>query len=156
MPSVTKESWQTLPPPECREPLGYQALFKDAEADCLIRGLKPEEMEDKWFVYFEDGWLYLHRSWTGALIYWLKLEGSPAGSRVTESWVNRDPGQYAETDIAYDRSMLDFLIRRMLLSQDVPFPIRASEAASSPKGIYQHHIVGRAFPEKEVPDGSSG
>jgi hypothetical protein len=117
MPSVTKESWKNLPLPERREPLGYQAVFDDADADRLMQGLKPEAMEDKWFIYFEDGWLYLHRSWTGSVIYWLKFEGSPAGIRVTESWVNRDPGQYTETDIAYDRAMLDFLIRRMLLGQ---------------------------------------
>jgi hypothetical protein len=52
---------------------GYEALFTDLNADKLMEGLVPVEMEDKWFVYFEDGWLYFHRSWTGALIYWIKL-----------------------------------------------------------------------------------
>ena len=112
-------------------------------------------MEDKWFVYFEDGWLYLHRSWTGSLIYWLRLDGCPAGVRVVESWVNRDSEQYRETDTAYDRLMLDFLIRRMLLGHDVGFPVRSTDNLNGWPGVYQHHVVGRAYPEKTVSDGES-
>jgi len=134
--------------------MDYEAAFTDAEAERLRQGLKPCEMEDKWFIYFQDGWLYLHRSWTGAQIYWLKLDGSQAGVRVTESWVNRDPEQYRETDAAYDRLLLDFLIRRLLLGQDVEFPTRSSDTSSTPNAIYQFHIIGRAFLEREVPDDS--
>src|SRR5262245_51086309 len=104
---ATKSSWETLEPPQLREPLGYERVFDDADADRLREGLLPEAMEDKWFIYFESGWLYLHRSWTGSLIYWLKHDGSPTGVRVAESWVNRDPEQYRETDLSYDRQLLD-------------------------------------------------
>jgi hypothetical protein len=106
-------------------------------------------MEDKWFIYCEDGWLYLHRSWTGSLIYWIKLDGSSSGVRVVDSWVNRDPEEYKETDIEYDRQMLNFLIRRILLGEEVDFPIRKKDQKTTPKGIYQHHVAGRAFPETE-------
>ena len=73
-----------------------------------MKGLVPVEMEGKWFIYYEDGWLYLHRSWTVALIYWIKLDGRPAGVCVVDSWVNRNPEEYKETDIDYDRQMLIF------------------------------------------------
>ena len=152
MSRVTKDSWKTLPAPEQREALAYDAVFTDADGELLMQGLMPLEMEDKWFIYFADGWLYLHRSWTGALIYWLKLDGGPAGVRVTEAWVNRDPEQYLETDSGYDRIMLDFLIRRLLLGQDVAFPVRSADVENAPNGVYQHNVVGRAYPEKEVSD----
>jgi len=32
-------------------------------------GLVPEEIEDKWFIYWEDDTLFFHRSWTGNCIY---------------------------------------------------------------------------------------
>jgi hypothetical protein len=121
---ATKADWKTLEQPTVREPLKYHHTFSARDADTLRRGLIPREMEDKWFVYYRDGWVYLHRSWTGALIYWLKLDESPAGARVVESFVSRDPAQYEETDISYDRSLLDFLLRGLILGQDVPFPTR--------------------------------
>lgn len=122
MPTATKDSWKTLPPPQQREALDYDAVFTDAEADQLRVGLIPGGMDDRWFIYFADGWLHIHRSWTGFLIYWLKLEGCPAGVRVTEAWVSRDPEQYEETDSSRDRRILDFLIRHLLLGQEVEFP----------------------------------
>lgn len=150
MPRVTKDSWKTLPAPEQREAIPYDVVFTDVEGDLLVRGLRPRAMEDKWFIYFEDDWLCLHRSWTGSLIFWLKLDGCPAGVRVTKAWVNRDPEQYRETDSSYDGMMLDFLIRRLLLHQDAEFPVRPTDVANSPKGVFQHHIVGRAYPERKV------
>jgi hypothetical protein len=90
----------------------------------MMLGAIPADMDDKWFVYFHDGWLHFHRSWTGFHIYALRLDGSPGGVRVTDSWVNRDPDQYSRTDTAYDRQLLRFLIDRLLLGKDVnaPFP----------------------------------
>lgn len=90
----------------------------------MKHGFVPEEMEDKWFIYFDEGWLFFHRSWSGALIYALRLEDSPEGVRVVESWVNRDPQQYSGTDTEYDRTLVRFLIDALLLKKsDARFPI---------------------------------
>jgi hypothetical protein len=146
MSSATSSSWKTLAPPERKEQLQFEAFFNDEEAAQMMEGLIPGSMEDKWFVYFSDGWLNFHRSWTGALIYSLRLDGSPAGVRVVDSWVNREPEQYKATDIEYDRKLLHFLIDALLLKKNAVFPMPAStEAAAS--GVVQHSYVGRAYPE---------
>jgi hypothetical protein len=111
---ATSSSWQHLPLPDEREPLGFDALFTDADAEHLMLGLIPQEMEDKWFVYFENGWLRFHRSWTGYCIYALRLDGCPVGVRVVESWANRNPQQHTGTDMAEDRARLRSLIDRLL------------------------------------------
>ena|SRR5215475_7285801 len=121
---ATSSSWKRLEPPTKREELGLRALFTDADAEEMAQGFIPSEMEDKWFIYFEDGWLWFHRSWTGALIYALRLDGSPVGVRVIESWVNRDPRQYTGIDIEYDRLLVRYLIDGILLKKSVPFPTR--------------------------------
>lgn len=119
-----------------------------------MEGLVPREMEDKWFICVHDGWLLFHRSWTGACIYGLRLDGSPAGVRVVDSWVNRDPNQYKGTDIEYDRKLLRFLIDAFLLHRTgCVFPMPAS-AAQAPPGVFQHVLAGRALPES-APDTSS-
>ena len=95
---ASKSDWKTLEPPTRRESLNYEQTFDAAEASRLREGLVPEAMEDKWFVYYQEGWLYLHRSWTGSLVYWLRLDESAGAARVVESFVSRDASQYKETD----------------------------------------------------------
>ena len=47
---ATRSSWKCLPPPEATAPLGFDAVFTDAEAEQLMLGVVPERMEDKWFI----------------------------------------------------------------------------------------------------------
>jgi hypothetical protein len=146
MTRASRTSWKTLPPPQQREPLGFAATFNDAETESLVLGLVPKEMEDKWFIYLEHGWLLFHRSWTGACIYGVHLERSTGGARVVDSWVSRDPTQYKGDDVEYDRKLLRFLIDAFLLRQPAVFPLPAG-IESAPPGVYQHSVVGRAYPE---------
>ncbi|MBL8507852.1 hypothetical protein [Chitinimonas sp. JJ19] len=124
---ATSSSWKHLDPPATREPLGFEALFTDEEAARLMLGLVPEQMEDKWFIYYEDNWLRFHRSWTGVFIYGLRLDGSPAGVRVIDSWVNRDTEQYSANDTDYDRKFVRFIIDAFLLKKrGATFPMPPS------------------------------
>lgn len=147
MERATSSSWKHLPDPSKKEDLQFSMFFTDEEAERLMFGLIPQQMEDKWFIYFSDGWLRFHHSWTGAVIYAIRLDGSPAGVRVIESWVNRDPEQYSATDTEYDKKLLRFLIEAFLLKEaDVIFPLPSGLANSVP-GAVQHSYIGRAYPE---------
>ncbi len=144
---ANKKSWKHLSPPAECEPLGFEAFFTDAEAEQIALGFVPEQMEDKWFIYYEEGWLRFHRSWTGAFIYAVRLDGSPAGVRVVDSWVNRCPDQYKAKDTAYDRRLVRFLIDAFLLKRcDMVFPMPDGVSNVGP-GVVQHNLVGRGYPE---------
>lgn len=119
-------SWKTLPPPERRENLGFSAVFTAAEVEAIMQGLIPREMEDKWFIHFNDNWLMFHRSWTGAHIYGLRFDTANGQARVVDSWVNRDPHQYKGTDVEYDRMLVRFLIDAFLLHRPAVFPVPSS------------------------------
>ena len=145
--TARRDSWKTLPLPEVRAPLGFEESYTSEEFERIKRGLIPQEMEDKWFVFYEGAWLYLHRSWTGACIYGLRFEPADEGASTVESWVSRDTNHYRETRIDYDRAMLKFLIDAFLLGKRVAFPVPSDVPASVPAGVCQHHLVGRAYPE---------
>jgi hypothetical protein len=83
-----------------------------------------------------------HRSWTGAAIYALRLDGSSLGVRVVESWVNRNPEQYKLTDAEFDRELVTYLVDTILLKKSVPFP-KPPGAEKGPPGLARHHHVGR-------------
>jgi len=148
MPAASRASWKTAELPSQRADLGFHETFSGVEFETIQRGWIPIEMEDKWFILFEDPWLFLHRSWTGVCIYMLRFERHSAGASVVESWVNRDPTQYSQVDVDYDRALAKFVIDALLLGRQVRFPVSA-DAGHEPltRAIFQHGVVGRTYPE---------
>jgi hypothetical protein len=59
----------------------------------LVRGKIPKDMEDRWFVFAEGDWVYIHRSWSGNCTFQLRFEPGPGGYVLAEGWVNLDPAQ---------------------------------------------------------------
>jgi len=90
----------------------------------IARGFLPTVMEEKWFIYLESGCLFFRRSWTGNLIYTVETEWRGDCLHLGQATVNRNPGQYSETDDAYDRLVLIFLIRAILLGLPASFPAK--------------------------------
>lgn len=123
---ATINSWKTHPAPAQREDLGFTATFTKPESEALKRGFIPREMEDKWFVCFDGGWLLFYRSWTGYCIYGLRLDATPEGIQVVESWVSRDPEQYGGTEIEDDRKFVRHLIDELLLHRPERLPVSGS------------------------------
>jgi hypothetical protein len=150
---ATRDSWKILLPPTARAELAFAESYTLKEFECMKRGLIPRQMEDKWFIYFKESWLYFHRSWTGACIYAIRFESSVTGASAVESWVSRDSTQYRETRTDYDRLIARFLIDGFLLGKRATFPVPSDLPVDMPKGVYQHHLVGRGYPEATFPDG---
>ena len=70
MPSIVKKSnWKIKPFPKAHKLIPLNISFSLEEYKELQEGFIPRQMEDKWFIYFEDNNLYCHRSWTGHCIY---------------------------------------------------------------------------------------
>jgi hypothetical protein len=139
---ATRASWQNKAMPETRVRLAYERRFTAEEHARLALGLVPHNSDDKWFIFLEGDWLYLHRSWTGACMYAVRLEPADGGSAVVEAWANRAPDQYTRTDDEYDARLLRFLVDRLLLGQDAPFPVPEAIAGDR-AALYRHHVVGQ-------------
>lgn len=122
--------------------LPYQATFDRVQLARLKMGLIPGAMEDKWFVYFEEPHLFLHRSWTGQPVFRLTLKNLLDGAEVTETlW-----SEAGTSDSAYQVRLLDFLVSNLLLGQSKPFPVPPGVTEPIP-GIFQHHVSGTAYPQ---------
>jgi hypothetical protein len=114
---ATRHSWQTKVMPEKKTLLDFTSHFSQAEFDRLNLGLVPEQMEDKWFIFLEEPWLYFHRSWTGHCIFQLRLHPDEDGYRVAEAWVNRDPEQCNSDGPASEIELLSKLVRKLTLNK---------------------------------------
>lgn len=104
-----RTDWRNiLPMPEKKTRLTLDVVIETQRYEKLRWGYIPRAMEDHWFYFMEDNWLYLHRSWTGFCVFQIKFEPVDTGYMVVETWANRDPNQYKGDD-EYDKKwILDF------------------------------------------------
>lgn len=124
--------------------LKYRARFTQEEFEQIKRGFVPKAMEDKWFICFEDGTLYFHRSWTGVCVFSLKLVEENGRFEAAQALLN---SELELTDLSYQAELLDYLIRRLLLKQDAPFP-KPGGIFKRLAGVFQHHVSGTGYSEK--------
>ena len=128
-------------------PIPYAARFSAEEMEQLKLGLIPEQMDDKWFVYFDYLQLSFHRSWTGQAIYRVRFRQDIDGFVVDDAVIAQDV--LARSDADFEARLLDFLVGALLLGQDRDFP-RPADIKDAAPGLYQHHVVGRGYPETPV------
>jgi ADP-ribosyl-[dinitrogen reductase] hydrolase len=115
---ATKDTWQNQPIDNPKR-IAIDLHLTEKQFAKVTNGLIPQKMEDKWFIYYENDWLYLHRSWTGFGIYKAKLNKEPDGYSITEFWAERNQEKYRNEDDNTDIESLSFLIARGLLGIDV-------------------------------------
>jgi hypothetical protein len=118
---ATRNSWKTEPLPDQRATLQLDATYSSEEFERLRRGLIPQQMEDKWFILFEEPWLYFYRSWTGYAIYGIRFEQRGDTHRIVEAWVSRDSHQYPSDSIEHDVATLKMILH-MRVRKDAASP----------------------------------
>lgn len=133
METATRSSWKTHPMPESRQALPWSRAFSRDEMQAMARGLLPQQMEDKWFIFLEDDQLYFHRSWTGLCCYQVDLDKRKA-------WYNAEEVDMPEPEHV---ELLDFLIDRLLLDKPVPFPLHRGDP------VAMHSVV--AYADSSAP-----
>lgn len=124
MTAAKSTDWTLLPFPDEVKELSFQREFPERQMRNIKLGFLPKQMEDKWFVYYENDTLNFHRSWSGIHIYQISFAVSGGQGKVIKALVNRNAGQYKEQDDKFDALLLSFLIDRFLLGKNTPYPSR--------------------------------
>lgn len=114
MKKAQKHDWETEEMPLETETFSMEIELSESEYEQLQNGIIPQEMEDKWFIYFEEDTLYIHRSWTGFCIYILEFPKDFQKSKRFSVIVNRNVKQHLETDIEKDKIMITILINQLV------------------------------------------
>ena len=122
------------PMPRISAPLPFEEVFTVEESARLQRSVLPQAMEDKWLVLYDEDTFVLrfHRSWTGFQLFAVTLvemepdDEGPLQFCATDATVNRDPEQYLAGDDDFEAARLNWLIRTLLLHQEVELPVDPS------------------------------
>ncbi len=59
---ATRSSWVNFPIKELTK-VDIDLKFSEDQFLKIKNGFVPRQMEDKWFIFYEDECLYFHRSW---------------------------------------------------------------------------------------------
>jgi hypothetical protein len=140
--SAHANSWK-IEPFTGGSPIPYQERFSGPELSRLHEGLIPKTMEDKWFIYFESPYLYLHRSWTGKPVYRLELREESEGATVVECL--SDPEMLDRMGVDFQRALVDFVVSNLLFGKKKPFPA-PDGLTETQKGLLQHSVAGTGYP----------
>ena len=125
-------------------PMDYRDVFTWAEWRELRRGYIPEVMEEKWFIYEGEGTLHLHRSWTGFETYRVTLRPTNDGMEVISASYESDVDLYRSGGPRYEEQMVRWLLRSLVLGQQVEFPTYPDTPEwATALGLAQHHVGGR-------------
>lgn len=145
---ATAGSWKHEPMPPEREEIAYHDEFMDSEMEQIRLGYIPEVMEEKWFIYMEGDWLYLHRSWTGICVYMVRFEYQEGRYLIAEAWVNRDTrlGYWVSGEHASEE--LRFLIQLLLLNNNIGFPRKPGQSDEE-AAIGMWSLVGKEILQRE-------
>jgi len=135
--------WQAYHMPHESAELAVERTYTAAEMQKIRVGLIPEQMEDKWFAFYEDDTLFLHRSWTGLCVYQARFSPQGDDYALVGARVNRNPEQYKSEDDAHDARLLLYLIDVLLLGQFAPFP-SASDTDEQTAAIQAWSVAGQA------------
>ncbi|MDR2772995.1 MAG: HIRAN domain-containing protein [Elusimicrobiota bacterium] len=100
--------------------ISLRLKFSPEQFAKIKKGLVSHAMEEKWEIFFENDWLYFHRSWTGHGIYRAKIRKSrDGGYYISEFLAERNVKKYKVTDDKEDIDKFKYLIFWGLLKEDV-------------------------------------
>jgi hypothetical protein len=149
------KDWNALPMPEKQKAVSLDRTFSQQDVALIRLGVVPQQMEDKWFIYWKNDTLCFHRSWTGFCIYAVRFRQVGDQWRMTEANLNRDREQYEENRDSRDVAMISYLIDVLLLRQASEFPADEN-VGSEMQPVSQWSTVGRAMFEGNSEEENAG
>ncbi len=118
-----KGDWDITQMPIEHTPFELDLTISSNDFFRIMQGLIPASISDRWFIYYKDNWLYLHRSWTGHCIFQLRFQEREGNYKVVGAIANRHKQQYKSNDITLDAE----IIKLVLFSQLIGKPYRLSD-----------------------------
>jgi len=115
---VNADTWKHFPMSETKAPLGFSGRYSGADFTKIRAGYFIKDMDEKWFIYYEEPWLYFHRSWTGICIYQIHFASDGEGWNAVESWAAHDPDNYTQEQNEHDKHLVGKLITSRLLNKE--------------------------------------
>lgn len=114
--AATRADWKTQAMPEATVTRDIDRRYSAAESEAIRFGFIPWQMEDKWFVFYEAGKLFFHRSWTGLCVFVMHFREDGDGLVAHRLDINRETADADSENLAFH------LIEALLLDRPGDMP----------------------------------
>jgi len=119
--------------------------FNMEHINVIKKGFIPKTLEDKWYIYSKDNWLFFHRAWTGYGIYKLEIKHDNGRYIIDEFYVERNIDKYENINDLFDIHILHVIIDWGLLGVDCRFLYLTLFNNSEKDSIKLWHLLGNFF-----------
>lgn len=86
-----RSSWHNVPMAEARERVPFEQSYSVAAYRAIQQGFIPDELEDPWFMFAEEEWLYIHaNNGVGQCLYRLRFVRRDERWHVADAWASRE------------------------------------------------------------------
>jgi hypothetical protein len=114
---ATRASWGGLDFSGPFVPIPWRGSFSESQFELIRLGAIPAEMEARWFAFFEDPELFVHRSWTGFCIYRVTFVQAADKHVVQTALVSDNRNRYRRKPDLEEVEFLDVLVDRLFLQE---------------------------------------
>jgi 8-oxo-dGTP diphosphatase len=114
---ATRDSFGTLDFCGPFVPIPWQASFDDSQFALIRLGALVDHDDARWFAFFEEPDLFIHRSWTGICVYKVTFARHEHLHVVAQALV-LESRELVELSVEF----LDFLVHTLLLGETRPWP----------------------------------
>lgn len=143
------------PMPYSNVELKCNRFYTHKEIDKINFGFTPRIMEERWYIYRDGEWIYLHRSWTGFTMFKAHFTPTENGELLDKIIVSRDKSQYSSLDDESDKTLalrlIDGLAMRSVRRGRPPNPIKIIKEKWICQGCGQENMATKQeFRETEM------
>ena len=112
---ATRDSWGIAPMPEQHEEIDFTREFSKDEMESIKNGFIPRDMDDPYFIYFENDTLYIHRSKCTLGTCWYKVVFEK--NCIIKIRVNKEQNRGPPHDNEENVKLVNYLIDDLLLKE---------------------------------------
>lgn len=132
---ATRESWKNVEDFINQKFIDIFVVVSSEQFETIRKGLIPQAMEDKWFIYYACDTVHFHRSWTGHEIFRVRLEKTGDGYAITSLQVETDPEIYV---VGSDEEEIERLLG---LFGNVLLPFHSQELSPSDRRVLELSVM---------------
>jgi len=131
---------------------GIKLEFNEKQYEIIKKGLIPNNKEDKWYVYFENNWLYFIKFCSGQEIYKAELIYKNNYYYIDDIWVERDQDIYSNLNDDFDICIIHIIVEWGMLGIDCRNTFLPRHTRTDKEHANVLDVLGNLFKDKEKYD----
>jgi hypothetical protein len=124
-------------------------VWTQGQWECIKRGYRARDMDEKWNVFVEDHVAFLHRSWTGHGVFEASFSPTDSGWHISAAAAESDSMRVRNVSAQLNQVLLELVLSAIVLGEpaadlraELVRLISPQDRPAPPEGVIEHSILG--------------